>query len=101
MAKPINYLSPVNPAYNGLVSEIRTHLNILARRINASPGALIEARNQLSSFMANIGITPLLPANQAVVTSTVKVTMPAATGTYVDGYTFTVANGVITGAVAS
>lgn len=101
MGKPIVYPSVSNPAYKGIVSEMRTHLNILARRVLKSPGSLIDIRNQLSAFMANVGITPLLPANQAIVTSTVKVIMPAATGTWVNGYTFTVANGVITGAVAS
>ena len=42
-----------------------------------------------------------LASTKAVVSSTVKVTMPVATGTYVNGYTFTVVNGVITAAVAS
>lgn len=101
MAKPIVFPSVVDPSYKGLVSEIRTHLNILARRILRSPGAVVDARNQISAFMANVGITPLLPANQAIVTSTVKITMPAITGTYVNGYTFTVTNGVITAGVAS
>lgn len=101
MSKPIAYMAVSNASYKGLVSELRTWLNVLARRLARSPGASNDIRNQLSSFMANVGITPLLPTNQAIVTSTVKVLMPAATGSYVNGYTFTVVGGVITAAVAS
>lgn len=42
-----------------------------------------------------------LPATIAAVTSTVKVLGPAPTGTWTNGYTFTVAGGVITGIVLS
>ncbi|QIG68326.1 hypothetical protein [Rhizobium phage RHEph27] len=101
MTKPIAYPSVSNASYKGIVSEMRTALNILARRIARSPGAANDIRNQISAFLANVGITPLLPANQAIVTSTVKVLMPAATGSYTNGYTFTVVNGVITAVVAS
>jgi hypothetical protein len=101
MGKPIAWPSVSNTAYKGMVSEIRTYLNILGRRLTRAPGANNDARNQISTFLAAYGITPLLPANQAIVTSTVKVIMPAATGSYVNGYTFTVVGGVITAAVAS
>lgn len=101
MAKPIAFPSVSNPSYKGLVSELRTHLNILGRRLQRSPGAHNDARNQISAALANWGITPLLPGNQAVVTSTVKVVMPQALGTYTDGYTFTVVNGSITAITAS
>jgi hypothetical protein len=100
MAK-IAYLSVTNAAYKGIVSELRTILNRFGGKLDRSPGAATDVRNQLSGFLAAYGITPLLPTNQRIVTSAVKVVMPAATGTYVNGYTFTVVGGVITGAVAS
>lgn len=45
-------------------------------------------------------LTPL-PANQRIITSGQKIIMPQATGTYTDGYTFTVSGGNITAITAS
>lgn len=54
------------------------------------------------AFVAAGALTEIrLAATDTIVKSTVKVVMPAITGSYVNGYTFTVANGVITGGVAS
>lgn len=43
----------------------------------------------------------IIPTTSKIIKSTVKVIMPAATGSYVNGYTFTIVNGAITAAVAS
>lgn len=42
-----------------------------------------------------------LPGTDKIIKSTVKYTAPAVTGTYVNGYTFTIVAGVITAIVAS
>lgn len=101
MSKPIAYPSPIVPAYKGLVSEMRTYLNILARMLRSRPGAKDDAAAQISARMNEFSISPSLPGTQRIVTSGVKVTAPAITGTYVNGYTFTIVGGVITGIVAS
>lgn len=49
--KPINFPTPSNPAYKGAVSEIRTALNILQRRVNSSPGLLPDAVAQITAFL--------------------------------------------------
>lgn len=51
MAKPINYPTVTDPAYKGAVSEIRTALNILGRRINSSPGLKTGAYAQIAAFL--------------------------------------------------
>lgn len=51
--------------------------------------------------MAANGVPITLPGTQKIITSAVKVTAPAITGTYVNGYTFTIVNGNITAIVAS
>lgn len=101
MSKPIAYPSVSEPAYKGLVSEARTVLNRVAARLRSSPGAANDIRNQISAFLFEFGITPLVGSNQRILTSAVKVTAPAATGTYTNGYTFTIVNGAITAVVAS
>ena len=100
MAKT-NYPSVINAAYKGLVSEARTVMNRLAGRINRSPGAAAEISPQIAAFMAANGVPITIPGTQRLITSGVKVTAPAITGTYVNGYTLTIANGVITAIVAS
>ncbi len=52
------------------------------------------------SIAAGVG-TVNLPTTVKEVVSGVKYTMPQATGSYVNGYTFTVVAGAITAAVAS
>jgi hypothetical protein len=68
-----------------------------------SPGAKVDVQNTIKTFAAaaglNVNTTP--PTTDAVIHSGVKVIMPVATGTYVNGYTFTVVAGAITAAVAS
>lgn len=95
------YPSVINAAYKGLVSEARTVMNRLAGRINSSPGAAAEIAPQIAAFMAANGVPITLPGTQKLLTTAVKVTAPAITGTYVNGYTFTIVGGNITAIVAS
>ena len=52
-SKTIAYPSVTNPAYKGAVSEIRTALNTLQRRINSSPDLLDEALAQITAFVTH------------------------------------------------
>lgn len=76
--------------------------------VNAA--ATVPIRNSAGASISMAGVAAVaagvltgvaLPAHAAGVLSGVKVTGPAPTGTYVNGYTFTVTNGVITGIVLS
>ena len=88
-------------AYKGAVSELRSILSRWGARINRSPGLAAEVGKQISAFLTANGITPTLLTTQKIIVSGVKVTAPAAIGTYVNGYTFTIVNGNITAIVAS
>lgn len=57
--------------------------------------------NGTAAIAAGVITRITLPTTDKIVKSGVKYLMPAATGTYVNGYTFTVVNGAITAAVAS
>lgn len=58
--------------------------------------ALVAATADLTSLVGSTGV-----ATQKVLSSGVKVTAPAITGSYVNGYTFTIVDGAITAIVAS
>lgn len=76
---------------------IKNNANV---QVQNSAGTVIS-----SSCPAAVGSGVLsnvkLPSTVAAVTNAVKQTLPAITGTYTNGYTFTVTNGVITAIVAS
>lgn len=85
--------------YRGFVSEVRTWLQRIASWTEKNgPESKTEIARQLAVLSALVGTGS---PSTALVTNNVEVLMPVATGTYVNGYTFTVANGVITGIVAS
>jgi hypothetical protein len=68
--------------------------------VQNSAGAAISAAG-VATVAAGVLSNVKLPATVAGVLNGVKITMPNITGTYVNGITFTVAGGVITGGVAS
>lgn len=84
-------------------------VNLAANTILVDNGDAVTITNSLGGN-AQAGILSVsgtvlqgavLPATAAIVPSTVKIIMPQITGTYTNGYTFTVAGGVITAGVAS
>lgn len=91
----------VKAPYRGFVGEVRGWFNRIASYVEKSPAANAEVNKQIVPLLNKLGYVPTIPGNQRLITSAVKVTAPATTGTYVDGYTFTIANGVITAVVAS
>lgn len=91
----------VKSPYRGFMGEVRGWLNRIASYVDNSPGAKVEVAKQLEPLLTYVGYVPTIPGNQKLITSTVKVTAPAVTGTYVNGYTFTITNGNITAIVAS
>ncbi len=50
-SKPVAYPSPVNPAYKGAVSNVRTTLNEWQAKITKSPGFKNELMAQLTAFI--------------------------------------------------
>lgn len=50
MAKPIAYPAIQNPAYRGEVSELRTILDVLARKIEQSPDFAQEVSDHFDAF---------------------------------------------------
>lgn len=78
----------------GGVSEARTILTIWAEKARKS----VEYKNAIidtvAAFIASFGTA-------IVVKSGVEVIAPASTGSYVNGYTFTIANGVVTAVALS
>lgn len=68
--------------------------------IQNSAGAAVTSAG-VATVAAGVLSNVKLPATIAAVTNTVKVLAPAITGTWTNGYTFTVAAGVITAIVAS
>lgn len=91
----------VGAPYRGFVGEVRGWLSRIASYAEKQPGAKAAINTQLAVLLANTGYVPTIPSNQKLITTAVKVTAPAATGTYVDGYTFTIVGGNITAIVAS
>lgn len=100
----------------GSVTVLLSQLQILATKLGASinaNNAVVQIRNYLGAaytpaltgtFKAQPGVTPdqIWVAGTVIpVQSTVKVLGPAITGSYVNGYTFTILNGAITAIVAS
>jgi hypothetical protein len=102
MARPV-YAHPAKRAYRAGISCLRQALDYVFDWLMHSPGAKVDVQNTIKTFAAAAGlnVNATAPATDAVVHSGVEVVMPQITGTYVNGYTFTVAGGVITSAVAS
>lgn len=91
----------VGAPYRGFVGEVRGWLNRIASFVENSPGAATPINAQLAVLLDETGYVPTVPGNQKLLTTAVKVLAPATTGSYVDGYTFTIVDGEITAVVAS
>ena len=65
------------------------------------PAAEAAVAQAIIKVVAAGGAAVVTGSTVKVLESTVKVLAPATTGTYVNGYTFTIVNGVITAVVAS
>ncbi|QOE32170.1 hypothetical protein CPT_Paso_053 [Rhizobium phage Paso] len=50
-SKPLNFPAPINQAYNGAVSNVRTTLNEWQAKITKSPGFKNELMAQLTVFI--------------------------------------------------
>ncbi|QIG73213.1 hypothetical protein [Rhizobium phage RHph_I40] len=101
MARP-DYVKPSKVAYRGNLSRIRAALDKLYDWLLQSPQAKADVEQTFKTFATAAGLSlNQIPSTSVVIASGVKVTAPAITGSYVDGYTFTIVNGVITGIVAS
>ena len=87
-------------ALPGILAAVVTNNQVMPMATNA--GAIVSATGASLSVAANGVISFVRPSSAIypVFTGT-KIIMPQATGTYVNGYTFTVAGGVITAIVAS
>lgn len=95
-----------------LRAQLQVLVNKLGGSLNAN-NAVLAVRNYLGAaytpartavFKAQPGSTPdqvWLGSTELPLISGTKVTGPAVTGTYVNGYTFTIVNGAITAIVAS
>ncbi len=90
----LNYLSitPTLPATQAIVSNAQT-LTITDAAARSALATETVAANAITSSV--------LPGTSAIINSTVKFTAPAITGSYVNGYTLTIAAGVVTAIVAS
>lgn len=107
-----SYLDRSPGAATAIISQVQTFANAVGASINATNVAL-SLRNYTGAaytpartvtFKAFPGSTPdqvWLPSTALPLISGTKVTAPAITGTYVNGYTFTIVNGAITAIVAS
>jgi hypothetical protein len=93
----------VNAPYRGFVGEVRGWLNRTASWLEKSPGGKATLESQIKAFVTqtDLTVTDPLPSTQKIIVSGTKVTAPEITGTYVDGYTFTIVDGTITAIVAS
>lgn len=91
----------VGKPYRGFVGEVRGWFKRIASWAENSPGGKAVVNTQIAALAAYTGYTQALPSTSVEVKSGVKFTAPAITGTYVNGYTATVVNGVITALVAS
>ena len=91
----------VNAPYRGFVGEVRGWFNRIASFAEKSPDAKAVINTQLGVLATDLGFVQPIATNQRTLTSGVKVTAPAITGTYVNGYTFTIVGGNITAIVAS
>lgn len=100
MAK-LTFPSVITSAYAGNISVIRRLLTEWASYLQKSVGANADVASQVSAFINQAGLTFTPASTQLLVTSGVKVTGPAITGLYVNGYTLTIVGGVVTAIVAS
>ena len=102
MARP-KYLKPSNVAYRGNLSRVRSALDKLFDWLLQSPQAKADVEQTFKTFAtaAGLNVDAATPSTQVRVNSGVKVLGPAITGSYVNGYTFTIVGGVITAIVAS
>lgn len=88
-------------AYRGDVAELRHRLDrVYDAILEKKSGFKTVVAQTLREFQTQAGISTNL-STQVTLTSGTKVLAPAVTGTYVNGYTFTIVNGVITAIVAS
>ncbi|QIG68452.1 hypothetical protein EVB62_050 [Rhizobium phage RHph_TM33] len=101
MARP-KYLKPSKVAYAGNLSRIRAALDKLYDWLLQSPQAKADVEQTIKTFATSMNLSlNQIPTTSKVIDSGVKVTAPAITGSYVNGYTFTIVGGVITAIVAS
>lgn len=91
----------VSAPYRGFAGEIRGWFNRIASFAEKSPAAKAVINSQLAVLATNLGYVQAIPGTQKLLTTAVKVNAPAVTGTYVNGYTFTISGGNITAIVAS
>ncbi|AGC35623.1 hypothetical protein RHEph03_gp056 [Rhizobium phage RHEph03] len=101
MARP-KYLKPSKREYAGDLSRMRAALDKLFDFVRRSPQSKPDVVQTFKTFANATGIDlNQIPSTSVVVASGVKVTAPAITGSYTNGYTFTIVGGVITAIVAS
>jgi len=91
----------VGAPYRGFIGEVRGWLNRIASFAENSPGSVTALNAQLAVLATKLGYVHPAAANQKLITTAVKFSGPAITGSYVDGYTFTIVDGVITAITAS
>lgn len=98
----IQWSGPLIKAYRGNLSSLRYGLDRVYSWLLQSPKAKPDVVKDIKKFAAEAGLNlNVIPTTSKQIDSGVKVTAPAITGTYVNGYTFTIVGGVITAIVAS
>lgn len=114
----------VGAPYRGAIGEFQFYMKRFASYLDKSAGAASDLLKTIKAYfdyagtvftvkdtstqsatgtlaVNGAGLDVALPTTAKIIKSGVKVTMPQASGSYVNGYTFTVVNGAITAAVAS
>lgn len=93
----------VNAPYRGFMGEVRGWLNRMASWVEKSPGGKATLQAQVKAFadQAGLDVSTPIPSTSKVIASSTKYLAPAITGTYINGYTFTITDGNIVAIVAS
>lgn len=100
MAKLV-YPSVIDRTYAGLVSRARSLFSKLASDTGSRADAKAALAAQIAPLAVFAGYSTPIPATSKLVASGVKLTAPAISGAYVNGYTLTIVAGVVTAIVAS
>ncbi len=91
----------VGAPYRGFIGELRGWFQRIASYVERSPGAAAAINSQIGVLAGKTGYVTPIPSTSKRIDSGAKVAGPAVTGTYTNGYTFTIVNGNITAIVAS
>lgn len=87
--------------YRGFVGEVRGWFSRIASYTEKSPASAAVINTQLQTLATKTGFQSAIPSTSKKIDTGVKVLAPAITGSYTNGYTFTIVGGNVTAIVAS